>query len=743
MNARKAIVASLLAAPALMALTVYLGCAESTPRSTVQWDSPAMSERSSGESSAESDIRAAMREAAASQAPRRRGYGGGGGYGGAPAGGGGYGGGGDGCRPTPTAPGSLPSAEEELWVIAKTDRPATAPQTDRPGTGALMAKVADAKQTKEIPLPLRHTDVKASISGYIATVDVTQNYHNPYDGKIEAVYVFPLPQNAAVNEFLMTVGERKIRGIIRERAEAEKIYQQAKEQGYVASLLTQERPNVFTQSVANIEPKKNIDINIKYFHTLAYVDGWYEYVFPMVVGPRYNPPGYKDGIAAVARGKPGRSTQKTEVQYLRPDERSGHDISLTVELDAGVAIEQIASRSHVIETTRPSPSRAQIRLGRLDALPNKDFVLRYKVAGQQIKSALITHQDQRGGYFTLMLYPPEDQKALQRKALELVFVLDCSGSMSGKPIAQAKAAVKRALARMQPHDTFQIIRFSNDASKLGPKPLEATPKNVRRGQRYLASLRGSGGTQMIEGIKAALDFPHDPARLRFVVFLTDGFIGNEAEILAAVHEKLGTSRIFSFGVGSAPNRYLLDRLAKLGRGAVAYVGLNDSAAEIMDLFFERTSHPAITDLTVDWGDLRVTDVFPERLGDLFVGRPVIVTGRFAEPKPSVIRVRGKIGGHTRELAVPATFHEGARHAGLPVIWARMKIADLFDRTTYDRGGDLDEQIKHVALEYGLMSAYTAFVAVDSLNRTAGDHGTTVAVPVPVPDGVRYHTTVTE
>src|SRR6266699_3020867 len=235
-------------------------------------------------------------------------------------------------------PESLAGPAEELWVITRSISDKGQGDPNTPGSGALEAKFPD--EQLEIPLPLKHTDVRAFISGYIATVEVRQQFRNPYNSKIEAVYVFPLPHNAAVNEFLMTIGERRIRGIIRERQEAERIYHAARSQGYVASLLTEERPNIFTQSVANIEPGKEIDVNIKYFHTLDYVDGWYEFVFPMVVGPRFNPPqgasgvspeaeagtrpGSKsDGVGAVARGQHGASGQRTEVQYLNPTERSG------------------------------------------------------------------------------------------------------------------------------------------------------------------------------------------------------------------------------------------------------------------------------------------------------------------------------------------------------------------------------------------------------------------------------------
>jgi Ca-activated chloride channel family protein len=247
---------------------------------------------------------------------------------------------------------------------------------------------------------------------------------------------------------------------------------------------------------------------------------------------------------------------------------------------------------------------------------------------------------------------------------------------------------------------------------------------------------------MIEGIKAALDFAHDPKRFRLVSFMTDGYIGNEAEILAAIHQRLGASRIFSFGVGSSVNRYLLDRMAKLGKGAVAYIGLDDDTSEVVDLFYDRISHPALTDLTIDWGRMQVTDVYPQQIPDLFVGRPVVLTGKFTGQGGTRICVTGKVGDLTEEINIPVNFQDsGAVHPGIACVWARKKIETLANQAIYDTNPDLPGEIKQVALEYGLMSAYTAFIAVDSSRTTAGDHGITVSVPVPVPDGVRYDTTV--
>ena len=633
---------------------------------------------------------------------------------------------------------SAPARTEELWIIARNSEP-NAQQDATPGSGALMTEVEGQK----VPMPLKHTDVRASIAGYIGSVEVVQQFHNPYSSKIEAVYVFPLPHNAAVNEFIMTIGERHIRGIIRERKEAEEIYQAAKSQGYVASLLTEERPNIFTQSVANIEPGKEIDVTIKYFHKLDYVDGWYEFVFPMVVGPRFNPPGMTNGIGAAARGSPGSTGQKTEVQYLKPNERSGHDIALKVEVEAGVPIEEFQCRTHDVSNASASPGQLAIALKPHDNIPNRDFVLRYRVAGDKIKTDLLTHRDERGGYFTLMLYPPAELKQLTRQPLELVFVLDCSGSMDGLPLQQAKAAIERALQLLRPGDSFQLINFSMSASRLGSRPLEATPGNIHHGLQYLRSLNAEGGTMMIEGIKAALDFPHDPDRLRFVCFLTDGYIGNETEILGEVHKRLGASRIFSFGVGSSVNRYLLDHMAKAGRGTVAYLGSRDDGAKVMDAFFTRISYPGLTDITIDWGGLQVSEVFPHLTPDLFVGRPVILTGRFQGEATAPIRVTGKVANERLDFTVPVDQETTAAHKALPSVWARMKIADLSDESTYAPNPELPDQIKQVALDYGLMSAFTAFVAVDSSQQTAGTEGTTVPVAVPVPEGVKYSTTVPE
>jgi Ca-activated chloride channel family protein len=642
---------------------------------------------------------------------------------------------------------------DELWIIQKPSDWTVAPDESTPRSGALMCSCPEATPMplwvpagqSQVPVPLKHTNVEASIVGYISSVNVRQEFHNPFSSKIEAVYVFPLPENAGVNEFVMTVGERKIRGIIREREEAKQIYEEAKSQGHVASLMTQERPNIFTQHVANIEPGKAIDIEITYFSTLPFADGAYEFTFPMVVGPRFNPPGSTQGVGAAPRNAYGSTGQATEVQYLHPAERSGHDIALSVDIDAGVAVERVDSKSHVIRVSRDSQDsgKVKVRLAESDNIPNKDFVLRYTVAGDTLKCALIAQADPKGngGYFTLMLVPPKDLASLPRSPMEMVFVVDRSGSMDGRPIEQARAALERGLKLLEAGDSFQIIDFSDTASQLGDRPLEVTPANIQRGLQYAAGLDAKGGTMMVNGLRAALDFPHDPRRLRFVCFLTDGFIGNDNEILGELAKRLGDSRVFGVGVGSSVNRYLLAEMSRMGRGAVAYLGLNDSASDVMDRFFERVSRPALANVRIDWGGAGVSDVAPARIPDLFVGRPVVITGRYQAGFEGSIRVVGTAGGMERELVVAPEADTESRRGALACVWARTRIGELANQMLVTPAPEIPDMVKRLALEYGLMSAFTSFVAVDSMTKTAGDYGTTVPVPVPVAEGVKYETTV--
>lgn len=657
---------------------------------------------------------------------------------------------------------------QELWVIERPRGDRFAPRDrndDFPGSATLMTHIDDPDRPgsgvqRDVPVPLKHTDVHASIAGAISSVRVTQQYHNPFGSKIEALYVFPLPDDAAVNDFVMTIGTRSIRGVIREREQAEQIYEQARSRGYHASLMTQERSNIFTQKVANIEPGQSVDIDITYFHTLGFREGGYEFVFPMVVGPRYNPCRESNGVGAVPVYANGASGQPTEVQYLRPDMRSGTDISVEVDIDAGVPIESIESPTHhIVASIDPGRARhATARLSSGDSIPNRDFVLRYRVSGGQLKAGLITQRDAdgRGGFFSLVMVPPSDLRYTTRGPVELVFVMDCSGSMEGEPLRLAKRAVVNALGQLRPEDSFQVIRFSDTCTFMTDRPVAASGDNIRRGIGYVQSLNANGGTEMLKGLEPSLELRGDWDRTRFVCLVSDGLLGNEPEVLGQLKRKLGDSRIFSMGIGAEPNRTLLNAMARIGRGAAGYVANDQDAEDVTNLFIERISSAAMTDLRIDWGDMQVSEVYPKRIPDLYVGRPVVLYGRYRDTagwaRTSDVRVSGRVGRQRETMTIARDASDASCDGkALSLVWARTKITDLDENAGWGGravGAGSDEgpnkrEIRDLALQYGLLSAYTSLVAVDSWDRTSGNFGTTVAVPVNVPRGVRYDTTVGE
>jgi Ca-activated chloride channel family protein len=342
---------------------------------------------------------------------------------------------------------------------------------------------ASDKKGKELgDCPLKNTAVKAEISGFLARVRVKQEFENTYPFPIDAVYTFPLSQNGAVDEMTMTVGSRVIYSKIMKRDEARQTYEQAKAEGKTASLLDQERPNIFTQSVANISPGDKVTIDISYVETLKYDDGAYEFVFPMTVGPRYNPASVKDA----AKIKPTYAAT-----------RNGGDISIEVSLNAGVPVEEIRSNTHDIQQINFTPNTSKITLKDEKTIPNKDFILRYDVTGGKIQDAVLTHRDERGGFFTLILQPPDKIANEDRTPKEIVFVLDTSGSMWGFPIEKAKEAMKMSLDGLYPDDTFNLITFSGDTSILFDGPVPATEANLERAKAFLDSRQGGGGTEMM------------------------------------------------------------------------------------------------------------------------------------------------------------------------------------------------------------------------------------------------------
>ncbi|MCH8333033.1 VWA domain-containing protein [Candidatus Sumerlaeota bacterium] len=603
--------------------------------------------------------------------------------------------------------------------------------------------------------PLKHTEVQADIDGFIGRVRVRQTFQNPLEEKIEAVYVFPLPADAAVDEMVMIVGERRIVARIRPRDEARRIYEAARARGHVAGLLDQERPNIFTQSVTNIEPGATVIIEISYVETLQYEDGVFQFVFPMVVGPRYMP-GHPSG--RLGSGWSPDTTRVPDASRISPPvappgTRAGHDIRLSVEINAGMEILDLESELHDVIVHRPWRGRALVELKRKDEIPNKDFILRYRTATAGIGDAILSHSGPRGTFVTLFLQPPRRVRPEDAVAKEMIFVIDRSGSMSGYPIEKAKATMRLAIEQMNPNDTFNLLSFSGGTGRCFPRPVANTRENREIALRYLADLHGSGGTEMMKAIREALGGEHDPRRVRIVCFMTDGYIGNDLEIIGAVRKHAGTTRVFSFGIGNSVNRFLLDGMAHAGRGEVEYVTLESHSKGAATRFHERIHSPVLTDIEIDWGSLPVTGVYPSRFPDLFSNKPLLIHARLSGAASGSIVLRGNTAAgpfeRTIEVNVSGDSNQGfgtgeepERSGVLGSLWARAKIKDLTmrDYAALQSGNfpeEIEQEITRLGVDFSLMTRFTSFIAVEEMRITVGGEPTMIAVPVEMPDGVSY------
>ncbi len=596
--------------------------------------------------------------------------------------------------------------------------------------------------------PLRNTAVEARISGFLARVKVVQRFHNPYDEPIEAVYTFPLPADGAVDDMTIRIGERTVRGLIKQRDEARRIYEEARNAGHTAALLDQERPNIFTQAVTNIPPGEDVLVEISYVERLKYDEGSYEFGFPTVVGPRYIPG------AATGRQAGGWSPDTDQVPdasritppVTPPGTRAGHDISIEVAIDAGMPIQGVRSPTHEILTDRPAGAKANVRLTQKAVIPNKDFLLRYDVAGKGIEDAILSHHlDARadaGGYFTMILQPPKRVTAEDVTPKELIFVLDTSGSMSGFPMEKAKETMKLALEGLYPRDTFNLITFAGQTKVLFREPVPATAANLDHAQRFLESRQGGGGTEMMTAIRTALAPSDSQEHVRLVCFMTDGYVGNDMAILDEIR-KHSNARVFSFGIGSSVNRFLLGKMAEVSRGEAEYVGLEDDGSAAARRFHERIRNPLLTDIELDFGDLAVSDVYPRRIPDLFSAKPVVVTGRYTSAARGEVTLKGKMSGAPFARSLRVDFTERAEdHPVVATLWARTKIDDLMqqDYAGIQNGAarpEIEREITALGLAHRLMTQFTSFVAVEDRVVTEGGKPRLVQVPVEMPEGVSY------
>lgn len=624
------------------------------------------------------------------------------------------------------------------------------------GEGAPGGAMEGQLDGRTIALPLLKTEIDADIQGDLATVTVRQTFANPSDVPMHAQYQFPLNHGAAVFEMVMEVGAERIRAQIQEVKQAEATFARAKSEGKAAALLKQQRPNLFTQDIANLVPGVPIATTLRYVQTVPKIDGDYELVVPLVVGPRFQPahagrpPAKEAGLNDLP---PASGSWELEQLPVYPPVRGVNlpatvdedRVTLAVRIDGGVPVQAVASPTHALATAVESERVRRVTLAQGRAIDNRDFVLRYRLAGASTAAGLLAYRDGRGGYFSLLIEPPAVPAEAEVTPREMVFLLDCSGSMAGLPMDASKAFMRQALARLRPTDHFRIIRFSDSATEFSAHPLPATPQNVAQGLSYVESLEGEGGTMMSAGIEQALA-PATPAgSVRLVTFLTDGYIGNEQEILALIQQRLNGARLYAFGVGTGVNRYLLDAIGRAGRGFTRYMDPTERVGEVAQELSERLQSPVLTDIEVEWGGLAPEEVYPARIPDLFAGQSLRIQGRYTRPGAHTVTIKGLVNGRPAQLPLTVTLPERTMAGeAVALVWARAAIAEAMYSLSTPNGAvespefsATKQRVTNLGLAFSLVTRWTAFVAVSEQVYNVDAAGTpTRPVPLPMVKGTR-------
>ncbi|MCC7450775.1 MAG: VWA domain-containing protein [Anaerolineae bacterium] len=580
------------------------------------------------------------------------------------------------------------------------------------------------------PLPLEQTTVSGQIIGPVASVTVTQQFGNPFKDTVELQYLFPLPHEAAVVDYEITIGSRVIKADMKELEAARRAYQQAVDEGKHASLLEQRRPNLFSIQIGNVRPGEKIITALRYQERLHYSDDSYEFIFPMGITPKFH-------------------ANKAEAANVdSPVAQAGETISgvsLSLIVDAGALAGDPTSPSHKFDLTRQDERRFSIKLAE-GYIPNKDFVLRYPVAADAIRAASWTSKDSDADTVLVSILPPRLTSDTQPAPREFIFVIDRSGSMSSSilegreegPIVQARNALRACLRALGSQDTFTIQAFDDKVEWFNPKAQPITQDNVNAADQWLNGIDARGGTDILSAIDAALAIPADKERQRYVVFLTDGAVSADDQALAKLKKQRGTARIFTFGIGPSVNRSLLNKMAQLGRGIAEFLQLTEDIEDAITRFQDRVSYPVLQDIQLDWQGAEAWDVYPVPLPDLYIGQPLEVTARLKRTGSTTLKLQGQRQGKPVSLTVPLPAAETADPT-LKRIWARARVDALLN--SMDDAPNVDairQQIIGLALDNRLLTPYTAFVAVDSEAGEADkskDGPRKVNVSVPLPEGL--------
>jgi Ca-activated chloride channel homolog len=608
--------------------------------------------------------------------------------------------------------------------------------------GSLLLRTAE--DGRYLEAPRLGTDIDLNVSGPTARARVTQIFQNPTDAWIEAVYVYPLPEGGAVDTLKMVIGDRIVIGEIKEKLQARQVYEQAKAAGHKATLLEQERPNMFTNSVANIGPGETVLVQIEYQEPVRQSGEQFSLRVPFVVAPRYSPQPVvqtvdfapnRQGWGSVSDPVPDRDRITPPVLDPR-DHAPVNPVSVSIRLQAGFPLAEVKSHHHPVKIESVAPDVRTIRLADGPVPANRDFELTWApVAAAAPSVGLFRERVADADYVLAFVTPPALQPSQEKRPREIVFVIDNSGSMGGTSIVQAKASLTYALGRLAPSDRFNVIRFDHSMDMLFSDTVPADAERVARAKAFVAALQAQGGTEMVPPMQAALTDPRagDSRYLRQVVFLTDGAIGNEQQLLDTIAAMRGRSRLFMIGIGSAPNSFLMTRAAEIGRGTFTHIGSVEQVEERMRALFEKLESPAVTNLTATFSDPHA-DVTPALVPDLYRGEPVVLAAKVKSLTGS-LEIRGHIGDRPWTVTLPLA--NAADGKGLSKVWARRKIADAEVARTLRRlkPNDADAVILALGLEHHLVTRLTSLVAVDKTpSRLDGARLTRAELPLNLPAG---------
>lgn len=575
--------------------------------------------------------------------------------------------------------------------------------------------------------PLKSTSAEVNIAGVIADVKVTQVYKNEGDKTIEAIYVFPASTKAAVYGMKMTIGERTIVAKVKEREQARKDYEKAKQEGKTASLLEQQRPNVFQMSVANILPKDVVKVELKYTELLVPEDATYEFVYPTVVGPRYS---------NMKESKAPKSEGWVKNPYLHEGEKPNYIFDIKTEISAGLPINEITCTSHKINVNFDGKADAIIKLDPAEKHGgNRDFILKYRLAGGKIESGLLLYEGKDENFFLTMIQPPARVSSKDIPPREYIFIVDISGSMRGFPLDISKKLLKDLIGNLRKTDVFNVLLFAGGSTVMSEKSLPATSGNITKAIDVIDRQRGGGGTELLPALKRALALPKSEGFSRSVVIVTDGYVRVEEEAFDLIRKNLGRANMFAFGIGTGVNRFIIEGMARVGMGEPFVITKPDEAPSKAEKFRELIQSPVLTQINMKYPGFKTYDIEPPSIPDVLAQRPVIVFGKYKGKPKGNIRLEGYSGKKKFKTSIDvSSIKTSPTNSAIKYLWARHKIALLSDYNKLRPNDERKKEVTNLGLKYNLLTAYTSFVAIDSKVR-AKDGSTTVKQPLPLPQGV--------